>query len=130
MTPAERLVVEMATRHLAGEAAAYNIPGGAELLQAVEALEQERAGAPLEARVERELTWGQVVEGDEIYSAKVDKWYAVTGAVRHIGAPTVTVSLQGLSKPLKPKPLSEPVRVRRGETGAAVDVIASVLWSR
>lgn len=125
MTPAERLVVEAALR-------AHNTAGPdryAELHLAVQALEQERAGAPVEQRVECDLTWGQVVEGDEIYSAKTGKWYAVTSAVRHIGAPTVLVRCQGMAKAII-KPLDDPVKVRRGETGQAVDVIASVLWSR
>lgn len=100
----------------------------ADLLNAVEALEIERAGRTEGARVEQDITWGQLVEGDEVWSDKARKWFPVRSASRHVGQPVVIVDLMNVPKLLH-RPIGDPVRVRRGTTGEAVDIFASVLWS-
>jgi hypothetical protein len=123
MTPAERVVVEAALRWRVPQVRAITLDAIA-LIEAVDALQIERAaGQPQE----QDLTWGQVVEGDEIYSSKTDKWYPVTAATHQPPAAS-TVSAKGIPRVLRPMP-GDPIRVRRGATGQAVDVFASVLWS-
>jgi hypothetical protein len=95
------------------------------LVAAVEALQAERADP--DAPTEREITWGQVVAGDEIYSPKTDRWYEVTRAV-HPGNGKSKINAKGIPKPLQPDSAAL-IKVRRGETGVAVDMFASVLWS-
>jgi hypothetical protein len=121
MTPAERVVVEAALRWARSRTV---LQDSIRLQEAVQALEAERAtGQPQE----QDLTWGQVVEGDEIYSSRTDKWYPVTAAT-HQPPKASTVSAKGIPRVLRPMP-DQPVLVRRGATGEAVDVFASVLWS-
>lgn len=123
MTPAERVVVEMAVRWHGATPETYHRVNR-DLIEAVQALQAERADP--NAVQEQDLTWGQVVEGDEIYSAKTDRWYEVTAAGHR--PPVSTVSAKGIPKALHPKS-ADPVRVRRGGTGLIVDMFASVLWS-
>jgi hypothetical protein len=73
---------------------------------------------------EQPLTWGEVVESDEIYSAKTRKWYPVRMTVRSPDGRTVTVEAIGI--PRFTKPAGDPVRVRRGPTGRAVDVVTVI----
>jgi hypothetical protein len=73
---------------------------------------------------ERDTTWGLVVEGDEIWSDRTKKWYPVLGSVSIKGTSTVKIFAKGV--PAIVKPAADPVRVRRGATGKAVDVIALV----
>jgi hypothetical protein len=91
----------------------------------MEALEAERAdpAAPLEIST----TWDQVVEGDEIYSAKTRRWYQVreAGALPE-GRRKIVAA--GLPRPIRPMAVGD-VLVRRGQTGKAVDMFAGVLWS-
>jgi hypothetical protein len=133
MTPGERVVVEAAIRL---EKVVGNLPEArfgearveiCELREAVWALLAERQ-TPEDQRVEEDITWGQVVEGDLILSERTGKWYPVTSAVRHVGAPVVLVQMTGIPKKVQ-KPITDPVKVKRGATGKAVDVFASVLWS-
>lgn len=124
LTPAERVVVEAARRVV------RDLPFGqldarlGDLHQAMTALEAERADP--DASTEQEITWSQVVEGDEIYSPKTDRWYEVTRAAH--GAATSTINAKGIPKALKPVSAHK-VKVRRGPTGNAVDMFANVLWS-
>ena len=121
MTPAERVVVEAAIRWAAAtadDALAYQV------FEAVNALKAERAGTE---PTEVDLTWGQVVESDEIYSDKTGKWYRVHEMARGQDG-RVKIVAEGLPEPIRPK-ATDPIRVRRGATGTAVDVFASVLWS-
>ncbi len=69
---------------------------------------------------EKPVPWGQVVESDEIYSTKTGKWYEV---VRTVAAPGGQVKVWTAASP-KPflRPAAEQTTVRRGPTGAAVDV--------
>ncbi len=129
MTPAERLVVECAIRLAA---TGIFTAETAELIKAVEALQAERGAMTPEERVTLDITWGQVAEGDEVWSERTQRWYPVAGAVRHIGAPSINVAmLDSRGAPMHTtKAVSDPVRVRRGQTGQAVDAIATVLWSR
>jgi len=67
--------------------------------------------------------------GDEIYSDRLDRWYEVTTTVAMIEKPGhVKIWAKGLPKAIEPK-AGGPVRVRRGEMGQAVDILASVVWS-
>lgn len=68
------------------------------------------------------MIWGQVVESDQLYSAKTRKWYEVvsTSTTRT----EARIRLAGISKPLI-KPVSEtvpPEMIRRGTTGKVVDL--------
>jgi hypothetical protein len=124
VTPAERVVVEAALRWHADMADELN---AAELYGAVDALLAERADPA--TPTEQDITWGQVVVGDEIYSDKTRRWYEVTNTVI-LGSDTgrVKIHVKGLPEPIEPK-LIAPVTVRRSEMGKAVDMFASVLWS-
>lgn len=66
--------------------------------------------------------WGLVVEGDEIYSAKTKKWYEVTGSVSIKDTGKVKIFARGIPKAFE-RTAADPVTVRRGPTGEAVDVI-------
>lgn len=125
MTPAERVVVETARRWYS-RVAEDGPHADEELCEAIRALEAERsAGGP--AVTEQPMAWDQVVEGDEIYSDKTGKWYHVTESGAMPGGRRKIVTRE-LPKPIRPM-ASAGVLVRRGETGKAVDVFASVLWS-
>jgi hypothetical protein len=133
MTPGERVLVETALRITklywadeprARDASTYNVEL-AELAEAGAGVLAEREGPPM---VERNLTWGQVVEGDEIYSDKTGRWYPVLRSVR-LDNGKMRINAKGLAKPIEPDP-GKAVRVKRGETGAVVDMFASVLWSQ
>lgn len=68
------------------------------------------------------MIWGQVVESDEIHSAKTGRWYEVvsTSTTRT----EARIHLAGIAKPLV-KPVAEtvpPEMIRRGATGKAVDL--------
>lgn len=111
MTPAERVVVEAARRWVNGRP-----EDSMRLVAAVGALEAE--GRP----AEEEITWDQVVEGDQIQVG--GKWFEVLeakpGAVR-------AKSEHGLVGNFKSR--TGPLTVRRGASGKAVDMFAGVLWS-
>jgi hypothetical protein len=124
VTPGERVVVEAARRWYARVADGPH--EDERLCEAIRALEAERAAGGTVV-TETERTWDQVVEGDEIYSAKTRKWYPV----RESGAlpdGRWKIVAAGLPKPIRPM-ASADVMVRRGETGLTVDMFASVLWS-
>jgi len=69
--------------------------------------------------------WGLVVEGDEIYSDRTNRWYEVTGSVAIKGTDRVKIFARGVPKAFE-RNASDPVTVRRGPTGAAVDVFQLV----
>ena len=69
--------------------------------------------------------WGLVVESDQIYSAKTGKWYPVRQSVGMPDGTHIKVWATGIPKPIV-KALDDPVRVRRGPTGKAVDLFAIV----
>lgn len=69
--------------------------------------------------------WGLVVEGDEIYSTKTQKWYEVTGSVTVKGTSRVKIFARGIPRAFE-RDAREDVTVRRGPTGKAVDVLALV----
>lgn len=72
-------------------------------------------------------TWSDVVESDEVFSEKTGKWYAVESrATTADGA--VRVRMVGIPKTVLRKPI-DPVRLRRGATGRAVDMMVSILYS-
>lgn len=72
-------------------------------------------------------TWGEVVESDEIRSAKTGKWYEVTSSVR-LKNGKMKVIAKGLPKAIE-MAADKPVELRRGPTGEAVDMFTRVLWS-
>lgn len=124
LTPAERVVVEAALRWVPQ---LPSIQAEHALQNAVLALQSERADP--DALMEQEITWGQVVEGDEIWSDKTKRWYEVTRAVHAGGTEGKSlINAKGIPRGLKPNS-ADPVKVRRGPTGNAVDMFASVLWS-
>jgi hypothetical protein len=134
VTPGERVVLA-AAEHWA-ESIRPDTGLGLELLDAVNALHAERAGKTPAELVELELTYGQVVEGDEVHSAKLDKWFAVSASVRTSqGMQRVTMPATGNVKVKPPRPAwhlfpaDKPCRVRRGAAGQAVNLFATVLWS-
>lgn len=137
MTPAERVVVEAAVRLI--ESNPYNIVQSdltaMNLSAAVDVLLAERAGPQSQTR---EITWGQVVEGDQIYravnggpvspSASGGEWFEVTRSGPLTGTDRVRVNIKGIGRSIQPE-AKKPVMVRRGAAGLAVDVLGSVLWS-
>lgn len=76
---------------------------------------------------DRVITWAEVVESDEIYSATKARYFPVISSVR-LRNGKMRVMAKGLPKPVE-MPLGDPVTVRRGPTGDAVDVINTILWS-
>lgn len=133
MTPGERVVVEAAIRYRTEEHPGRGAKAHIDLLQAVDVLLTERELlAERDTPAELDLTWGQVVEGDEIYSAKTDRWYPVTRTVRsdrrQADHDYVKVNALGIPKAIQAN-AAGPVKVRRGATGTAVDMFAVVLWS-
>jgi len=73
------------------------------------------------------ITWAEVVESDEIYSARKDTYFEVISSVR-LATGRMRVSAKGWGKPIE-MPLGDAVIVRRGPTGRAVDLINTILWS-
>lgn len=70
---------------------------------------------------EKEIIWGLVVEGDQIYSDRTKKWYPVTGSSAVKGTTKIKVFVNGRAIALQEA--KDTVRVRRGPTGDAVDVL-------
>jgi len=70
---------------------------------------------------EKEIPWGQVVESDKVYSAKTDRWFTVEKVTRQRSG--VVVKAEELGKPWPPIDPQKMVKVQRGATGKAVDVI-------
>lgn len=69
--------------------------------------------------------WGLVVESDEIYSERTKKWYEVTGSVSIKGTSKVKIFAKGVPRAFE-REARDPVTVRRGPTGEAVDVLQLV----
>lgn len=101
----------------------------AALTEAVEAFRMRRS-RPVGAVTyeEQNRVWGEVVEGDEILSAKTNRWYEVIRTVVNERDSTIKVSIK--NAPHKPiiRPIGDPVRVKRGVAGDAVDLF-QLLWS-
>lgn len=74
---------------------------------------------------ELEITWGQLVADDEMWSAKARRWFTVL-ETKAVGSDT-QVRLVGGS--VFKQPSKTPVQVRRSEMGKAVDMFATVIWS-
>lgn len=73
------------------------------------------------------ITWAEVVESDEIYSAKTRKYYPVISSCR-LATGKMRVTAKGLPKAVDME-LDATVTVRRGATGQAVDLLNTILWS-
>jgi len=99
----------------------------APLAEAVAALDAKllTIGGPA-SKVEQDRTWGEVVAGDEILSTKTMKFYEVHTSVRQPDS-KMKVMIKGAPKPIL-RPVGDPVRVRRGVDGEAVDIL-EVLFS-
>jgi hypothetical protein len=93
------------------------------LVEAVEALEI-RASRPAGAVTyeETDRTWGEVVVQDEILSEKTQRWYEVTRSVMAPDGATIKVNIKGSVKPII-RPVSDPVRLKRGVMGDSVDTL-------
>ncbi len=74
----------------------------------------------------RTTTWRHVVESDEVFSERTKKFYPVVQVSS--SAAGVRVFMKGIPKAVMRKP-DDPVTVRRGATGKAVDVFLDVLYS-
>lgn len=127
MTPAELKVIEAAralTNALPAKESEFGLCNVeiCELREAVWSLLAEREAGD----VEDEITWGQVVEGDQIWSPKTRKWYPVISSARQRNG-TMRIEAKGLPKSIKP-PAAGSVKVKRGATGKAVDMW-NVVWS-
>jgi hypothetical protein len=118
MTPAELKVIEAALAYWRDAEAADSHNA---LMLAVEALKADRKAGP-----EMPLTWGQVVESDQIWSGKTSKWYEVISAAGLSGG-RVRIEAKGLPKAITPAAAGS-VRVRRGATGQTMDMW-NVVWS-
>lgn len=77
--------------------------------------------------MESEHPWSLVVESDQVYSAKTAKWYKVRSTTL-LDSGKIRVRFVGVAKPFE-VPASARVKVRRGPTGEAVDVINTILRS-
>jgi hypothetical protein len=136
MTPAERVVIAAAERW--AERVRPDTGLGVELTEAVAALRAEREPKTKEQRAELDITYGQVAEGDHVLSPKLGRWYEVTAVVAQPNG-KVRITMPRTGRPAaggKPQinawhdfNSTTPCRVRRGETGQAVDMFATVLWS-
>jgi hypothetical protein len=119
MTPVELKVIE-AARAWHRARLDHAMPRATELIEAVEALEAERKAGP-----EQTVTWGQVVESDQIWSGVTKKWYKVISSVP-VGD-RMRIQAKGLPKAINPL-ASADVRVQRGATGQTMDMW-NVVWS-
>lgn len=72
------------------------------------------------------ITWGQVVESDEIYFAKTRRWYEVTQTVLSQDGKTVRIWVKGQIKAAVRAVGDVPDDYRRGATGAVVDLFQVV----
>ena len=133
MTPGERAVIAAAEDWAAAPQGDYTAAKG--LRGAVIALQAEcEAKTPAE-RAELDNTYGQIVEGDQLWS-RTGRWFDVSASVNLDGGQTrVTMPAIGNVKAKPPRPpyviksSDTPCRVRRGKTGQAVDLFATVMWS-
>jgi hypothetical protein len=78
------------------------------------------------SKEEQDRTWGEVVAGDEILSAKTNKFYEVHTSVR-TDEGKMKVMIKGSPRFIV-RNATDPVRVRRGVEGEAVDIL-EVLFS-
>lgn len=100
----------------------------ATLMAAVDALTiRETRPAGQVTHEETDRTWGEVVTGDEILSAKTNRWYEVRNSVIDSTAGTIKVNIKGTIKPII-RPIADPVKVKRGVMGDAVDTL-DLIWS-
>jgi hypothetical protein len=124
----EAMIPEVAAVIAAAEAYVDNSGSRTELIQAVEALrEQRNRPAGQTAKEEQDRTWGEVVVDDEILSVKTGRWYEVTRSVMNHETGIVKVNVKGNPNPIT-RPASDLVRLRRGTSGDAVDSF-ELLWS-
>lgn len=119
-TPAERVVLEAVLRWRDDTADRTVLR---DLLAASDALADERATP----HTEHQLTYGELVAGDQIKSTH-GRWFEVDRIAVDQDQTGVHVWLVGVAKPFD-KFRGQSVTVRRSETGRAVDMFASVLWS-
>lgn len=127
MTPAEHAVVTAALAwHAAREA--QTMPRATELREAVQALQAERAAAAAGGPApEEDLTYGDALIGDEIYSEKTKKWYPVLQVIHGYKPGLSRLFIKGLAKPVETSS-TKPLKIRRGQMAKDVEHFA-VLWS-
>lgn len=127
MTPAEHAVVEAAIQVVADAARGF-YPTSSELKAAVEALQAERAAAAAGGPApEEDLTYGDAMIGDEIYSEITKKWYPVLQAVHGYKPGISRVFIKGIKKPVETSS-TKPLKIRRGQMAKDVEAF-TVLWS-
>jgi hypothetical protein len=76
---------------------------------------------------EEEHPWSLVVESDQVFSAKTGKWYTVR-STSLLPTGKVRIRFEGVAKPFE-VPTVDTVKVRRGPTGEAVDIINEIMRS-
>jgi hypothetical protein len=76
---------------------------------------------------EEERPWSLVVESDQVFSAKTGKWYTVR-STSLLPTGKVRIRFEGVAKPFE-VPATDTVKVRRGPTGEAVDIINEIMRS-
>lgn len=74
--------------------------------------------------IEDEIPWGKVVESDSVFSPKAGRWFEIESTVRT--SQGVKVKAVGVAKYWPPQDPVKLVKVRRGATGKAVDIIEIV----
>lgn len=120
MNQAERAVVDAAIRWNSGPVEDYG-----ELSNAVNALLTYRASLAPDAGEDR--IWGEVTEGDQVFIPRTGKWWLVIES-RHHRDGRMRIIAKGAPKILTPEP-GKPVKLRRAESGKAVDLLNSILVS-
>lgn len=120
MNQLERAVVDAAIRWHGGPVEDWQ-----PLANALDALLTHRATLAPDAGKDR--TWGEVVEGDEVFIPRTGKWWHIIES-RHGGDGRMRIIAKGAPKVLTPEPAS-PVKLRRSKTGEAVDLMNSILIS-
>lgn len=75
----------------------------------------------------QEYTWGEVVEGDEVFIPATKRWWLIIESRRHQDG-RMRIIAKGAPKILTPDPATT-VTLRRGQSGKAVDVFNSIMIS-
>lgn len=120
MNPLERAVIAAARRF-------QDASSDAELIGAVLALEAWEATQDPEVQ---EIGWHELAEGDLLKSVKNGRFYPVLSTLKTTGGYRVTI--QAGEKPatvVRPSPGEPTAFVKRGATGASVDMFVNVFSS-
>lgn len=122
-TAGERLVIAMAKKWVINPARPDT---ATDLIRAVELLAAEEASNTGAI----DIPWSQVVAGDRVQGAKSGRWFTIERTTA-LSDGTVKAWAEGISNPvIHPGNDSKDLaHVRRSQTGLAVDMFTSVMWS-